>query len=254
MLDMSTGICACQIGRDGSPCKHQFILWSNQLSESRNFLPYFNSEERQKYAVIATGSALDISYYEGLHDSSLAVTSSSSEVRSQRESLSSPRFQSQTFDSSSSEAEPSMRVVTHAQEKLQGAFDYLHNILSTGDNSVINGEIKFSERIQKIPISRLPSALHEFGKEAYGIKRKSRSKIFVQPGSASRRKSSNRSRQGQPPGKKLNLRKIVNKVRRPHKLSENVDMNVNNPNKSKGVMCSRTKTFHERSAVKKVNK
>ena len=44
MLDMSTGICSCEIGRDGSPCKHQFIIWSNQISESQNFLPYFNAQ------------------------------------------------------------------------------------------------------------------------------------------------------------------------------------------------------------------
>ena len=135
-------------------------------------------------------------------------------------------------------------MILDAQEKLRGAFEYLSNILSTGESSLVNGAIKFSETVQKLPVSRLPSAFHEFGNDiADGVKRKSRSKMFVQPGSASRRKGNNRSRQPQPAGKKLNLKKLTNKARRPHKLSTNVKQIVNNPNKSKYIMSSRTKTF-----------
>ena len=44
------------------------MIWSKKLGQCRNFLPYFSKEERMKYAVIATGDALHINYYEGLHD------------------------------------------------------------------------------------------------------------------------------------------------------------------------------------------
>lgn len=31
LVDMNTGICQCKIGINGSPCKHQYILWVYKL-------------------------------------------------------------------------------------------------------------------------------------------------------------------------------------------------------------------------------
>ena len=68
-VDMTVGICECFVGRDGSPCAHQYVLWSENVSDSVNFIPYFSKEERQRFARIAMGTALPLSYYENLHPS-----------------------------------------------------------------------------------------------------------------------------------------------------------------------------------------
>ena len=67
MVDMVVGRCECHVGLNGSPCKHQFFLWSNNLADSLNFIPRFNKEERKKFVEIAYGYSLPISYYESLH-------------------------------------------------------------------------------------------------------------------------------------------------------------------------------------------
>ena len=67
-VDMNIGLCECRTGRTGDVCKHQYIIWASKLSESSNFLPYFNPTEKQKCAIIATGSSLSLDFYEGLHD------------------------------------------------------------------------------------------------------------------------------------------------------------------------------------------
>ena len=59
------GVCECPQGRDGSVCKHQYILWSFRLSKQSNFLPYLDASERQRYSKIATGGCLPLSAYEG---------------------------------------------------------------------------------------------------------------------------------------------------------------------------------------------
>jgi hypothetical protein len=55
LVDMNTGFCQCKIGLNGSPCKHQYLLWINKVSTSINFLPMFSKEQRQMYAQIAIG-------------------------------------------------------------------------------------------------------------------------------------------------------------------------------------------------------
>ena len=47
LVDMNTGFCQCKIGLNGSPCKHQYLLWINKVSTSINFLPMFSKEQRQ---------------------------------------------------------------------------------------------------------------------------------------------------------------------------------------------------------------
>ena len=64
---MVTGICECPVGCDGSPCVHQYFLWSNSIAESSNFIPAFSEEKRQQFAKVALGFSLPLSYYEGLH-------------------------------------------------------------------------------------------------------------------------------------------------------------------------------------------
>ena len=73
LVDMNTGICQCKIGMNGSPCKHQYILWAHKLADAINFLPVFSKEQRQLYAQIAIGMSLPLEYYEGLHDQVLSL-------------------------------------------------------------------------------------------------------------------------------------------------------------------------------------
>ena len=66
-VDINTGICQCKISMNGSPCKHQYILWAHKLANAVNFLPVFSKEQRQLYAQIAIGMSLSLEYYEGLY-------------------------------------------------------------------------------------------------------------------------------------------------------------------------------------------
>lgn len=55
LVDMNTGFCQCKTGLNGSPCKHQYFLWVNKVSNGANFLPIFSKEQRQMYAEVAIG-------------------------------------------------------------------------------------------------------------------------------------------------------------------------------------------------------
>ena len=57
---------------DGSPCFHQFILWSRKLATCCNFLPVFDQKQRQNYATIALGESLSIEKYESLRGFAVA--------------------------------------------------------------------------------------------------------------------------------------------------------------------------------------
>ena len=66
-VDMDLGICDCAVGKDGSPCKHQYLLWKT-YSKGDNFLPYISADERKQCSYLAIGETLADTYYEGLHD------------------------------------------------------------------------------------------------------------------------------------------------------------------------------------------
>ena len=67
VVDMSIGTCDCILGRDGSPCWHQFILWANGFATSGNFLPKFDKFERKRFAEIAIGESLESSFDDSIH-------------------------------------------------------------------------------------------------------------------------------------------------------------------------------------------
>ena len=190
---MLSGICSCNVGRDGSPCKHQFIIWSNHMSKSRNFLPYhLSKEEKRQFAVIATGSALDIDFYEGLHDRAFEDTCSN-QIPINNNGLLPNTSQDQNLQPSSSKnvkeaCSDSMiedSLIAEAKEKLKNSFHYLNGLLlNNSEKSIVTGIIKFSEKIEQLPLSKLPTSLHEFGNNvcvaSSSLKRKSRNKISVQ--------------------------------------------------------------------------
>ena len=44
-VNTSIGICECFIGCDGSPCAHQFTLWSENIADSVNLVPFTSTDE-----------------------------------------------------------------------------------------------------------------------------------------------------------------------------------------------------------------
>lgn len=68
LVDMTLGICQCKSGTNGALCKHQYVLWVNKVAQGANFLPVFSAERKMKFAKIAIGDTMSLSYYEGLHD------------------------------------------------------------------------------------------------------------------------------------------------------------------------------------------
>ena len=78
---MSLGVCSCEFGKDGSPCKHQYLLWATKLANCLNFVPVSSPELRQNLALVALGETLPILKYTALRDGSSAVSSNNIEVQ-----------------------------------------------------------------------------------------------------------------------------------------------------------------------------
>ena len=81
-VDMTTGTCSCENGKDGSPCKHQYVLWSANLASCINFVPVSQPAMRQKLAWIATERSLPLSFYNNLRtpDDSTKPTSAETDM------------------------------------------------------------------------------------------------------------------------------------------------------------------------------
>ena len=256
LVDMTAGVCSCKTGSDGSPCKHQYILWANGRSNCGNFLPIFNKEERQKYANIALGECMPLEFYEGLHDRIMQ--------REQPITLSAIRADSPNQTLASLESEFEINDFVPAEENnicgkdqeietvinaLDDVVSILKNKLNDGERSLATGIMKFAKRVKNMPSSKLPSAFHLFGTDkvvragvnSQGVLKKSRGKISVQPGAVQRRKRKCGSRQQQSSGRKVGLSIPVPKKKRAHDFSENVKRNENVPKKAGRTMLSKTK-------------
>ena len=64
---MTAGLCTCHVGKNGSPCKHQYILWANNIASTINFVPYKDVYQRRKFGFIALGQTMPLDFYSGLH-------------------------------------------------------------------------------------------------------------------------------------------------------------------------------------------
>ena len=218
-------------------------------------LPYFSKEDRMKYALIATGEALHVDYYEGLHDRVLQSSTLNGDTTHLSQSpdhihTETPEPCSEVIETSYSLSTDDMKSqIVEAESKLKNTFEYLKSLLNNSERSLVTGILKFTERIEKLPLSKLPTVLHEFGNEVAdnALKRKSKSKIAVQPGSLKHRKSEGRSRQKQSSGRKPSLKKPSHKRRRPHKFAVSVRNKEAIPNKSRTIMGSKSKSFYHKS-------
>ena len=41
-VNITFGICSCMVGKDSSPCKHQYVLWVTNVGHCINFIPVFS--------------------------------------------------------------------------------------------------------------------------------------------------------------------------------------------------------------------
>ena len=72
-VDMDMLTCTCGVGRNGAPCKHQYIIWLHLQKQGSAFLPYLSATERREYSFLAIGDYLPDNYYESLHEISSSL-------------------------------------------------------------------------------------------------------------------------------------------------------------------------------------
>ena len=273
-VDMNINVCECEIGRTGSVCKHQYILWAFSITKECNFLPYLSSAERQTYAKIAIGGSMAIDVYEGIHDRMMAESSI------QQRSSTMETIEDEVNDvlepikvSSSLGSGISMRrahierlTVEECKEELHKTMTVFEKHLDNNPDklNLLRGFVKFCDRAQKYPVSRLESALHNFGVETSAslkvntsstLKRVRKGKIYVQPEAVKRRRVKDGSKKAKIKGMvvKNNPFVKVSSTKRLHKFSANVLNNEAVSKKAGRTMTSKTKHLSkiETSSLKK---
>ena len=65
VFDTFFGVCECNVGSAGAPCKHQFIFWSTEKVANPNFLPYFSEEDRQNLLALLLEKLFLLNYIKG---------------------------------------------------------------------------------------------------------------------------------------------------------------------------------------------
>ena len=68
VVDTFLGRCECSQGINGSTCWHQFLLWSNGINSSPNFMPVNDPNEKKRITEIAIGVSLAPHYYDNIHN------------------------------------------------------------------------------------------------------------------------------------------------------------------------------------------
>ena len=273
-VDMNINVCECEIGRTGSVCKHPYILWAFSITKESNFLPYLSSAERQTYAKIAIGGSMAIDAYEGIHDRMMAESSI------QQRSSTMETIEDEVNDvvepikvSSSLGSGINMRrahierlTVEECKEELHKTMTVFEKHLDNNSDklNVLRGFVKFCDRAQKYPVSRLESALHNFGVGTSAslkvntssiLKRVRKGKIYVQPEAVKRRRVKDGSKKAKIKGMvvKNNPFVKVSSTKRLHKISANVLNNEAVSKKAGRTMTSKTKHLSkiETSSLKK---
>uniref|UniRef100_A0A7M5V903 SWIM-type domain-containing protein n=1 Tax=Clytia hemisphaerica TaxID=252671 RepID=A0A7M5V903_9CNID len=224
----------CEVGLDGSVCKHQYVVWSHKLGKGRNFLPYLNAEERKGYAYIAIGKSLPDSYYEGIHSDNTQQANNQADSYTTNDEVAIEKIIIQD----QSEFQRNRIEQTSAEEcrsNLRKTKKYLITKIDSRENdqSLLNGIMTFCDRVQKYPTSRLTSLFHSFGSTMTTsrkitansiLKKAKRGKIFVQPGAVQRRASLSGSRNARVKGMQVKNNPFVGKIpsrKRPHAFSDN---------------------------------
>ena len=172
---MTLGIRTCTVGKDGSPCKHQYVLWVANLADCINFIPVSNPHERQKLAWLAIGKTLPVACYKPLRSSDAGQTSqidgsngfvteasTSMETAQQGPNCSTAEpIQSNDDDEDDS--------IANAEQLLRNSCEQIiQKLQSSRDPNLAKGVIRFAERVTSLTAARsmhfnLASALFSFG-------------------------------------------------------------------------------------------
>ena len=68
-VDMDLGLCTCFMGKNGGPCKHQSAIVQH-FGLGSDFLEPVTSTQRQQIFFLATGSNMEVEWFDGLHGQS----------------------------------------------------------------------------------------------------------------------------------------------------------------------------------------
>ena len=261
-VDMNVGICECHVGQNGSVCKHQYLLWVSNIESTSNFLPFLDANERRKYAEIAIGGSLSIDFYEGIHDRLIESFESTeqnfddSDFNVKQQASASSRLLKST------DMRRSIETISpeECKQELQSTLLSLQNKIDTyvNDSNFLSGVMKFCERVQKFPLSRLSSSLHNFGAQSSAslkitatstLKKARKGKIYVQPEAVKRRKTKNGSKKATVKGMNVKNNPFDKEVskKRMHKFSLNVASNEAVSKKAGRTMVSKTKHLCKKS-------
>lgn len=251
LVNMSIGCCECFVGKDGSPCWHQFCLWSAGLATCPNFLPHFDKKERQKFSEIAIGVSLESFYYDTVHS-----------IEDDEDNITQlpPTYELGSEKVVSSKEQPHEDLILNT--KIRGyttdeVFQEFENFCASvrtnirNENEEFNNSLmKFIKRYEKSSETQRVAGLQNFGTIFTG---KTRRKIHVQPTAVSRRKSKIGSRQKQSNVKTKNLPNRSVSFKRKHNISDIIDQNVPSAKKAGRSMISNTKYFKSKSNTKRNN-
>ena len=266
LVDMNAGTCACVVGSNGCPCKHQYLLWALNIATGHNFLPVFRKNERKKFAEIAIGKSLPDDFYQSLHENNLVFD----DICGDHEISLKTYLQNNTEDNSpnitamddeneveTNETETEETKQSLALSALKEVFESLKNKIEICDNSYLDGVMKMNTRIKKMSTGQLTSALHNFGSQQFRskritttggslVKRSQKFKIGVQPESVKRRKVKHGSKRVLKKGRPSTLLSSkmpikVPSLKRKHDFSRNVLDNETMAKKAGRSMLSKCK-------------
>lgn len=249
---MTLGICTCTVGKDGSPCKHQYVLWVANLADCINFIPVSNPHERQKLAWLAIGKTLPVACYKPLRSSDAGQTSQTDGSNGFVTEASTSMETAQQGPNCST-AEPIQNNDDDEDDSIANAEQLLRNsceqiiqkLQSSRDLNLAKGVIRFAERVTSLTAassmhSNLASALFSFGSSEVK-KTGNGKKIQVQPNR--KRKCGSGSRQVVSKGRPVQLQELTSKRKRTHGLAKAVQTNTKSSKKS-GSHTMKSKTKH----------
>jgi len=267
-VDTELGICECHVGKDGSPCKHQYIAW-RKFGKASNFIPYLSAEKRKECSYIAIGETLPDSYYLGLRDFVFEQPQTEQNERSTTEIGTEVDQLDQGFPQDTVEDELDNPVnsiekltVGECKREMTETSKVIADLLDkhSENQELLKGVSKFCDRIKRYENqpSKLISAFHNFGTDTHYrkkvtnttlLKKRLGKKIKVQPEAVKRRKVKNGSKSSIQKGmtkRKNPFEQTETSVMRAHSFATNVKDNEAVSKKAGRTMTSKTKFLHPR--------
>ncbi|CAB4044608.1 Hypothetical predicted protein [Paramuricea clavata] len=172
---MSLRVCSCCRGKDGAPCKHQYLIWAANIATCVNFVPISDPDEWQKLAAIALGGSLSLTYYTSLrgqrnetHDDVDGGDSQQPADHADEIPMTTSQLNLTTHSPDASDGGDKAKLMVR-NSSVQNACSVLTEMLqSSQDAKLCEAALRFSERLTQVTSSSLPngklaSALFDFG-------------------------------------------------------------------------------------------